>query len=76
MCQAWVPRIPGRNHAAVPQARKAFAQVAATDLFAPEASGVETVLAGLRTTLPDDDLLLREASVVFDALIHPFEPTV
>ncbi|MEI7785269.1 MAG: chromate resistance protein ChrB domain-containing protein [Betaproteobacteria bacterium] len=41
----------------------------------PEARGVEAVLAGLRATLTDDDLLLQAASSVFDALIHPFEPS-
>lgn len=40
----------------------------------PEASGVEAVLAGLRATIADDDLLLQAASAVFDALLHPFEP--
>lgn len=41
----------------------------------PEASGVEAVLAGLRATIADDDLLLQAASAVFDALLHQFEPS-
>jgi hypothetical protein len=36
---------------------------------------VEAVLAGLRATISDDDLLLQAASDVFDALLHQFEPT-
>lgn len=39
----------------------------------PEACGVETVLAGLRHTLDDDDELLRAACGVFDALLAGFE---
>lgn len=40
----------------------------------PEAIGVESVLAGLRATIPNDDELLQAASAVFDALHHQFEP--
>lgn len=40
----------------------------------PEAIGVESVLAGLRATIPDDDALLQAASAVLDALLHQFEP--
>lgn len=39
----------------------------------PEATGVESVLAGLRTTIDDDDLLLDAACAVFDALLASFE---
>lgn len=35
----------------------------------PEAAGVESVLAGLRDTIPDDDQLLALASSVFDGLL-------
>lgn len=38
----------------------------------PEASGVESVLAGLRTALTDDDQLLASASHVFDGLLAAF----
>jgi hypothetical protein len=38
----------------------------------PEAPGVESVLAGLRSTLSDDDALLQAACAVFDALITRF----
>jgi hypothetical protein len=38
----------------------------------PEASGVEGVLAGLRSALADDDGLLQAASTVFDALMTRF----
>jgi len=39
----------------------------------PEAAGVESVLAGLRTSLVDDDQLLGAASAVFDGLVSAFE---
>lgn len=39
----------------------------------PEACGVESVLAGLRETLADDDDLLNTASAVFDGLLAGFE---
>ncbi len=39
----------------------------------PEATGVETVLAGLRDSIADDDQLLTAASSVFDALLASFE---
>jgi hypothetical protein len=39
----------------------------------PEAAGVESILAGLRTTLPDDDQLLASASGVFNGLMAHFE---
>ena len=38
-----------------------------------EAAGVESVLAGLRATLTDDDQLLVAASAVFDGLVSTFE---
>lgn len=38
----------------------------------PEAAGVETVLNGLRETIPDDDQLLACASAVFDGLLNAF----
>ncbi len=38
-----------------------------------EAAGVESVLAGLRTSLVDDDQLLAAASTVFDGLVSTFE---
>jgi len=38
-----------------------------------EAAGVESVLAGLREALPDDDVLLAAASAVFDGLLTHFE---
>ncbi|WP_296511009.1 chromate resistance protein ChrB domain-containing protein [Rhodoferax sp.] len=41
----------------------------------PEASGVEAVLAGLRASIADDDLLLQAARSVFDALLQQFDPT-
>lgn len=37
-----------------------------------EAAGVESVLAGLREAMPDDDHLLTSASSVFDALLAAF----
>ncbi len=39
----------------------------------PEASGVESVLAGLRDSIDDDDRLLTAASAVFDGLLAAFE---
>lgn len=39
----------------------------------PEAAGVESVLAGLRNAIEDDDLLLQTAGAVFDGLIASFE---
>ena len=38
----------------------------------PEASGVETVLAGLRAALNDDDQLLAAASNIWDGLYQQF----
>lgn len=42
----------------------------------PEAAGIERVLAGIRTTVTDDDQLLMIASGIFDALITTFEQEV
>lgn len=39
----------------------------------PEASGIETVLAGMRAAIADDDQLLQAACAVFDGLIVTFE---
>ncbi|UCV09550.1 chromate resistance protein ChrB domain-containing protein [Dechloromonas denitrificans] len=39
----------------------------------PEASGIESALAGLRDTIADDDQLLALASIVFDGLLASFE---
>jgi hypothetical protein len=39
----------------------------------PEAAGIESVLAGLRATLADDDALLEAASAVFDGLHASFD---
>lgn len=39
----------------------------------PEAAGIESVLAGLRDTIPDDDQLLALASQLFDGLLASFE---
>ncbi len=39
----------------------------------PEAAGVESVLAGLRVSLANDDQLLAAASAVFDGLFSTFE---
>jgi hypothetical protein len=39
----------------------------------PEASGVESVLAGLRETIQNDDQLLAMASGLFDGLLTSFE---
>ncbi len=41
-----------------------------------EAIGVETVLAGLRDTVSNDDQLLASASAVFDSLLAAFEKGV
>ena len=38
-----------------------------------EASGVESVLAGLRETTTDDDQLLATATNVFDGLLANFQ---
>ncbi len=38
-----------------------------------EAAGIEAVLAGLRAAAPDDDLLLKEASRVFDGLYKNYQ---
>lgn len=43
---------------------------------APEAIGVEAILAGLRDTISDDDQLLSAASTVFDSLLVAFEKGV
>jgi hypothetical protein len=39
----------------------------------PEATGIESVLAGLRSAIPHDDQLLTTASAVFDGLLATFE---
>ena len=39
----------------------------------PEATGVESILAGLRDTTPDDDQLLAAAGSLFDGLHSTFE---
>jgi hypothetical protein len=39
----------------------------------PEAPGIESLLAGLRTHLPDDDQLLAAACTVFDGLLAGFD---
>lgn len=39
----------------------------------PEAAGIESALAGLRDTIPDDDQLLALASRIFDGLLASFE---
>ncbi len=39
----------------------------------PEASGIESVLAGLRDSIDDDDQLMKAASTVFDGLLMSFE---
>ncbi len=39
----------------------------------PEASGIESTLAGLRDTITDDDQLLALASAIFDGLMASFE---
>ena len=42
----------------------------------PEALGIESVLAGLRDSIHDDDQLLLAASAVFDSLLVTFEKGV
>lgn len=42
-------------------------------ISSPEAIGVETVLAGLRDTVSNDDQLLASAGTVFDSLLAAFE---
>lgn len=42
----------------------------------PEAAGVESVLAGLRDAITDDDLLLQAADSVFDGLLKTFSKEV
>ncbi|MBE0484472.1 MAG: chromate resistance protein [Bacterioplanes sp.] len=42
----------------------------------PEAAGIESVLAGLRDTIQDDDQLLSAASTIFDSLFITFEKRV
>jgi Uncharacterized conserved protein len=37
-----------------------------------EAAGIESILAGMRTSIQDDDLLLQTASSVFDGLLASF----
>lgn len=39
----------------------------------PEASGIESVLAGMRNAISDDDQLLQAAAAVFEGLIVSFE---
>ena len=39
----------------------------------PEASGIESALAGMRDTINDDDQLLALASAIFDGLLASFE---
>ena len=39
----------------------------------PEATGIESVLAGLRETLTQDDQLLTAASAIFDGLLASFD---
>ena len=39
----------------------------------PEAAGIESVLAGLRDTINDDEQLLRVANSVFNSLLVTFE---
>jgi hypothetical protein len=39
----------------------------------PEASGIESVLAGLRDAIDDDDQLVKATGTVFDALLASFE---
>jgi hypothetical protein len=39
----------------------------------PEAAGVESVLAGLRNAITDDDELLQTAFHIFDGLIVAFQ---
>ena len=39
----------------------------------PEAAGIESALAGMRASIPDDDQLLTTASSVFDGLLASFD---
>ncbi|MFZ6770566.1 chromate resistance protein ChrB domain-containing protein [Undibacterium sp. Di26W] len=39
----------------------------------PESVGIESVLAGMRAAIPDDDQLLAAASAVFDGLLASFQ---
>lgn len=39
----------------------------------PEAAGIESALAGMRASIPDDDQLLNVASSVFDGLLASFD---
>ncbi|HYM47830.1 MAG TPA: chromate resistance protein ChrB domain-containing protein, partial [Burkholderiaceae bacterium] len=39
----------------------------------PESSGIESVLAGLRDAIADDDQLVKAAGTVFDGLLASFE---
>jgi hypothetical protein len=39
----------------------------------PEAQGIESVLAGLRSAIDDDDQLVKAAMPLFDALLRSFE---
>lgn len=41
----------------------------------PESTGIESVLAGMRTAITDDDQLLLAASAVFDGLLASFQKT-
>ncbi|MFZ6733456.1 chromate resistance protein ChrB domain-containing protein [Undibacterium sp. Ji42W] len=41
----------------------------------PEAVGIESVLAGMRAAITDDDQLLQAASAVFDGLLASFQKT-
>lgn len=41
----------------------------------PEASGVESILAGLRESIEDDDQLVKAAGGIFDGLLVSFEKT-
>ena len=41
-----------------------------------EASGIESVLVGLRDAIDDDDQLVKAASTVFDALLASFESRI
>ncbi|MNE41836.1 Chromate resistance exported protein [compost metagenome] len=38
----------------------------------PEAAGIESVLAGMRENITQDDLLLDAASAIFDGLLANF----
>lgn len=42
----------------------------------PESAGIESVLAGLRETITDDDQLLATASAVFDGLLTAFQQEI